>query len=125
MKCSGQICEIIRKAKYLDTSLNEHSKIRLFSTEFKIISVIIDLDECVVKDIPNISGLSHRTVFDSLTKLEYLGIIKKIKNEKDKRFLRVVLNYENFHEKICKPFLKGNQMDDRSEKNVLESESVA
>ncbi len=108
MKCSGQICEIIRKAKSLDLALNSNSKIRLFSTEFKIISVLVDLDECVVKDIPNISGLSHRTVFDSLSKLEDIGIVKKIQSDKDKRFLRVVMNYEKFHDTFCKSFIKGN-----------------
>jgi DNA-binding MarR family transcriptional regulator len=68
--------------------------IDLLSPTGRIIAALMQNDVLTVKDIPHLAGISFRSCFDQLSKLEGLGIIERRVDPSDKRRLLVALNQE-------------------------------
>lgn len=66
--------------------------IDLLSPGGRIIAVLMQGDDLTVKDIPDLAGISFRSCFDQLSKLEGLGIIDRRVDPSDRRRLLVKLN---------------------------------
>jgi DNA-binding MarR family transcriptional regulator len=68
--------------------------INLLSPAGRIIATLMQNDGLTVKDVPHLAGISFRSCFDQLSKLEGLGIIERSVDPSDKRRLLVELNQE-------------------------------
>ena len=66
----------------------------LLSPTGRIIAALMQNDALAVKDIPHLAGISFRSCFDQLSKLEGLGIIERSVDPQDRRRLLVALNQE-------------------------------
>lgn len=64
----------------------------LLSPQGRIIAALMQGDELMVKDIPDLVSISFRSCFDQLSKLEGLGIIDRRVDPSDRRRLLVKLN---------------------------------
>jgi DNA-binding MarR family transcriptional regulator len=71
--------------------------IDLLSPGGRIIAALMQGDNLTVKDIPDLAGISFRSCFDQLNKLEGLGIIERSVDPQDRRRLLVKLNQK----KLC------------------------
>lgn len=71
--------------------------IDLLSPAGRIIAALMQNDDLTVKDIPHLAGISFRSCFDQLSKLEGLGIIERSVDPSDRRRLLVKLNQK----KLC------------------------
>lgn len=66
----------------------------LLSPTGRIIAALMQNDALTVKDTPHLAGISFRSCFDQLSKLEGLGIIERRADPSDRRRLLVALNQE-------------------------------
>lgn len=66
----------------------------LLSPTGRIIAALMQNNVLTVKDIPHLTGISFRSCFDQLSKLEGLGIIERRVDPQDRRRLLVALNQE-------------------------------
>lgn len=66
----------------------------LLSPTGRIIAALMQNGVLTVKDIPHLAGISFRSCFDQLSKLEGLGIIERRVDPQDRRRLLVALNQE-------------------------------
>ena len=66
----------------------------LLSPTGRIIAALMQNDALTVKDIPHLAGISFRSCFDQLSRLEGLGIIERRVGPTDRRRLLVALNQE-------------------------------
>lgn len=72
------------------------------SAEGRILSVIIQSDRAIMKDIPLVTGISFRSCYDIIAKLSALGVIEKKAHSSDRRAIRLAVNQP----KLCKHFCR-------------------
>ena len=72
------------------------------SAEGRILSVIIQSDKAIMKDIPRVTGISFRSCYEIISKLSALGVIEKRAHSSDRRAIRLAVNQP----KLCKHFCR-------------------
>ena len=72
------------------------------SAEGRILSVIIQSDKAIMKDIPLVTGISFRSCYEIISKLSALGVIEKRAHSSDRRAIRLAVNQP----KLCKHFCR-------------------
>jgi DNA-binding MarR family transcriptional regulator len=77
-------------------------KANILSAEAKVLAALVDNTDCIIKDIPSITGLSHRHCYNAVNKLVASGVLKKDKSKNDKRTKVVNLLHDKMCDTICK-----------------------
>lgn len=77
-------------------------KANILSAEAKVLSVLVDNSECVIKEIHSLTGLSERHSYNAVKNLIAAGVVKKINGEKDRRTKILKLLKDELCEKICR-----------------------
>ena len=72
------------------------------SAEGRILSVIIQSDKAIMKDIPLVTGISFRSCYEIISKLSALGVIEKKIPPSDRRTVVLVVNQP----KLCTHFCR-------------------
>lgn len=101
MTCHGKFCTLISEAGAIDRILSRNLGTSLLSNEFKVLAAIMSEPRCVIKDLPALTGLSNRTVYDIITHLQENGVLTKSRDVDDKRFHLVDLALGEFKARIC------------------------
>lgn len=101
MGCSRDFCRILSYARRADRCSLKSLKANILSAEAKVIAALIDKDECIIKDIPSITGLSDRHCYNVINKLAETGILLNTKSVKDKRTKIVKLVHDKMCEIVC------------------------
>lgn len=101
MSCQGKFCTLISDASNFDRALSKNLGMSLLSNEFKVLSAIMSKQRCVIKDLPSLTGLSNRTVYDIVTHLQEAGVLSKTQDAEDRRFHLVYVEFDNFKKRIC------------------------
>lgn len=99
--CQGKFCTLISDAGDLDRALSRNLGMNVLSNEFKVLAAIMSEDRCVIKDLPSLTGLSNRTVYDIVAHLQGAGVLSKSRDTEDRRFHLVDLEFDNFKKRIC------------------------
>lgn len=102
MGCSRDFCKILSHAGRADRSCVKNLKANILSAEAKVLSVLVDNPECVVKDIHSLTGLSERHSYNAVKNLISAGVVKKINGEKDKRTKILKIVKDELCEKVCR-----------------------
>lgn len=102
MNCNRKFCRILKEFGSVDSHALKSQKFGLLSIEGRVISVLLRENECIVKDIPSMAGISTRAAFDCLKKLNDVGLVVKTRSSKDRRAKCVSLVHDALCEKICR-----------------------
>lgn len=121
MRCHGKVCTLLHDAGIMDRVLSKKLGVSLLSSEFKIVSAIMSESRCVIKDLPSITGLSNRTVYDIIMGMQENGVVNKSRDADDKRFHLVELSVNDFRERICKTIAQGMEVAADCEMSPTES----
>lgn len=105
----GNFCDFIRKAGTIDRLVSKNDRVGMLSNEFKIISALLSEDGCVIKDLPFMTGLPNRTVYNVVAKLHQQGIIIKSRKLSDMRFSCVEISLPNLKRIFCDKFQMGSE----------------
>jgi DNA-binding MarR family transcriptional regulator len=97
MGCSRDFCRMLSYAGRADRYCIKTLKANILSAEAKVLAAIVDNPDCIIKDIPSITGLSVRHSYNAINKLIASGVLVKDISKKDKR--NKVLNI--IHDKMC------------------------
>ena len=111
MTCHGKFCTFISEAGALDRVLSRNLGMSVLSNELKILAAIIGAQRCVIKDLPALTGLSNRTVYDIVTHLQERGVINKTRDLEDRRFQLVDLDFGNFKKMFCNSLSNGRGLE--------------
>lgn len=102
MGCSREFCRILIYARRADQCCINNLKANLLSAEAKVLAALVDKHECIIKDIPSMTGLSDRHCYNCINKLAEAGILLKSKSEKDKRNKIVKIVHDKMCEIVCR-----------------------
>ena len=108
-QCSGRFCAFLRSAGSIDRAVSTNSRTGMLSNEFRIISAILNNDRCVIKDLPFMTGLPNRTVFNVVAKLGQEGLIIKSREPNDQRFSRVEISFSKMKKIFCDKIHVGSE----------------
>lgn len=111
---------MINEAGVFDRALSKNIGVNVLSNEFKIFAAIMGGQRCVIKDLPSLTGLSNRTVYDILTHMQESGILRKSQDAEDRRFHLVDLEFYNFKKHICDPIAESSNTEFRCDFHSLE-----
>ena len=111
MKCHGKLCALINEAGTFDRALSKNLDMSVLSNEFKVFAAIMGGHRCVIKDLPSLTGLSNRTVFDIITRMQECGVLSKSRDSEDRRFHLVDLEFGNFKRHICDSIAHSGSVD--------------
>jgi len=93
--------EILKSAFSLDAFVHKKMKVSVLSNEGKILSFLLEGNPVIFKDIPNATGVSYRSVYNFLGKLQSLGIIEKHINIEDKRSTLIKINKQKLQQLLA------------------------
>lgn len=102
MICNRSFCRKLRECLDLDHSVWRSKKVNVMSTDGKILAVLVANPNCIVKDLPSLARVSQRAAFESLKKLEEIGVVEKIPSSKDRRATQIQINHEHMCKTLCK-----------------------
>ncbi len=101
MGCSRDFCRMLSYAGRADRHCIKNLKSNILSAEAKVLSIIIDNKECIIKDVHILSGLSERHCYNAISNLIAAGLLKKEKSNQDSRTKILSVIYDELCEQIC------------------------
>jgi len=108
---SWKLCALINEAGVFDRALSKGADVNVLSNEFKVLAAIMGGQRCVIKDLPSLTGLSNRTVYDIITHMQEIGVLNKSQDTEDRRFHLVDLEFDQFKKHICDPIAQSGNTE--------------
>lgn len=102
VSCTRDFCKFLSYAQQADRYFVNNLKMNLLSAEAKVLAVLINENECMMKNVPNIAKISDRNCYNVINNLIESGIVNKKTNTKDKRSQVVEIVYDELCEIVCK-----------------------
>ena len=101
-ECCKKILPLLNANEPTLSDKREREGRHFLSAEGRILSVIIQSDKTIMKDIPLVTGISFRSWYEIISKLSALGVIEKKAHASDRRAIRLAVNQP----KLCKHFCR-------------------